>query len=599
MTASTSYDNAPWLKHYAQGTRAHSIPLSYRCIPELIHRTASRFRHLPAFTTCMPNGMNGSLSFEEVDEMSDAFAVYLREHLRLLPGSRVAVQMPNCLSYPVVAFGVFKANCVLVNVNPLYTSCEMEHLFKDSGAVALVIMDMFMDKLEPILTRTPVRHVITTSIAQWFPRTVRRILQFILKYWNRAIPEHNLSARTMDEVLRRGRELRDQEPVTVKNYWSAIRHDTVAMLQYTGGTTGVSKGAELTHGNILSNIQQVDLIAGHHIDEGRETALAALPLYHIFAFSVNMLALFKTGTHNILVPSPRPVQNCQRAIENYPITWISGVNTLYNALLNEEWFYRYPPGTIKAALAGGTALHRSVASRWQRVVGCPIAEGYGLTETSPVLCFNPIDNPRPDSIGIPVPGTEIRIVDADGNPVEAGQTGEIIAKGPQVTRGYWNRPDETEKTFRDGWLYTGDMAYMDEEAFFHIVDRKKDMILVSGFNVYPNEVEDCIALLDDVQDSAVIGVPDERSGEAVQAYVVLRGKGVSADAIRRHCRQHLTSYKVPRQIIFREDLPRSTVGKVLRRELRDEVVGGTGNKAGALPTDSARSRSSRTPAGIA
>ena len=575
METTATYDEAPWLRHYAPGMSADRIVSPYRSLAELVSHTAERFGSQTAFTTCMPNGMNGSLTFDETEEMSDAFAVYLREHLQVLPGTRVAVQMPNCLTYPVVAMGVFKAGCVLVNVNPMYTETEMEHQFNDSGAAVLVIMDMFMDKLEAVLPKTTVRHVVTTSVAQWFPPTVGRIMHLILKYWNKAIPEHNVNSKHIDHALQRGRDLKAENGIDVEDYWSGLRPEHTALLQYTGGTTGVSKGAELTHGNLLANIQQIDVVAGDHIEEGKECVVTALPLYHIFAFSVNLLAFYKTGAHNILVPSPRPIQNIQRAIENYPVSWISGVNTLYNAILNEEWFTLYPPKTMKAALAGGTALHKSVAQKWTRIVGSPIAEGYGLTETSPVLCFNPLDQPKSDSIGIPVPGTEIAIVDDDGNPVPAGEPGEIIARGPQVMQGYWNRPDETAKSMKDGWFYTGDVAYMDKDAYFHIVDRKKDMILVSGFNVYPNEVEDCIAMIDEVQESAVIGLPDAKSGEAVAAYVVLREDGPTTDDIRRHCKKHLTSYKVPKTVEFREDLPKTPVGKVLRKELRAEVTGST------------------------
>jgi len=588
MTHQPAYDSAPWTRHYSRDMAENNVTPDYRCVAEMLSEAADKFSKKDAFTTCMPNGMYGTLTFDQAEEMSDAFAVYLREELNLLPGTRVAIQMPNCLTYPIVSFGVFKAGCVLVNVNPLYTEREMEHQFNDSGAEVLVIMNMFADKLERVLDKTPIKHVVMTSISQWFPPTVRRLLNLVLKYWNKAIPEHDLAYTDIDDALDAGRKLINSRSIDVKSYSESITPDHTAVLQYTGGTTGVSKGAELTHGNLLTNIQQIDVVAGNHIDEGNECVLTALPLYHIFAFSVNLLAFYKSGAHNVLVPSPRPIQNCQRAIENFPISWISGVNTLYNAILNEEWFNLYPPKTMKAALAGGTALHKAVAERWTKTVGCPIAEGYGLTETSPVLCFNPIGNSRPDSIGIPVPGTEIRIVDDEGVPVAPGERGEIIARGPQVMKGYWNRPDETEKSIKDGWFYTGDVAYMDEEAYFHIVDRKKDMILVSGFNVYPNEIEDCIAMLDQVQESAVIGVPDEKSGEAVQAYVVLRESGLSAKDIRDHCKRELAAYKVPRKIEFRDDLPKTPVGKVLRKELRAEVTGvNPGGASGQVDTSSA------------
>ncbi|TVP56957.1 MAG: long-chain fatty acid--CoA ligase [Halomonadaceae bacterium] len=572
MSKTASYDTAPWARHYT-ATMAAGLPaLNHASVAGMLTEAASQYRHQTAFTTCMPNGMYGSLSFAQTEDMSNAFAVYLRESLSVKPGTRVAVQMPNCLSYPVAAFAVLKAGCILVNVNPLYTPAEMEHQFNDSGAEVLVIMDMFADKLDAIMDRTPIKHVVMTSVSQWFPPVVRRVLNLVLKYWNKAIPVHHVSCTPMDQALETGRRLRDNRGIRVRDYWEPLTRDTIALLQYTGGTTGVSKGAALTHGNLLANIQQIDTMAGAHMADGQECVLTALPLYHIFAFTVNLLAFYQHGAHNVMVPSPRPIQNCQRAIENFPISWISGVNTLYNALLNEEWFNLYPPGTLKAALAGGTALHRAVAKRWQQTAGCPIAEGYGLTETSPTLCFNPLDNARPDSIGIPVPGTQIRIVDEQGDCVAPGERGEIIARGPQVMAGYWQRPEETAKSLKEGWFYTGDVAYMDPEGYFHIVDRKKDMVLVSGFNVYPNEVEDCIALLDQVQESAVIGVPDDKTGEAVRAYVVLREEGLSGMDIRQHCKRYLAAYKVPQSVEFRPDLPKTPVGKVLRKELRAQLT---------------------------
>jgi long-chain acyl-CoA synthetase len=569
-----AYDSAPWKRHYSEEAAAVTeVSTGASSLAELVHNASERFGDGIAFTTCMPNGMSGSLTFREVAEMSDAFAAYLREELGLERGARVAVQMPNCLTYPVVIFGILKAGCVAVNVNPLYTPREMEHQFNDSGAQALVVMDMFADKVESVVAQTGVRHVVVTRVAEWFPPLVRGILGIVLKYWNKVIPKHGLEVTRIGEALDAGRRHVASGRVDVASYWASTTPADTALLQYTGGTTGVSKGAELSHGNILSNIRQIELTAGDHIESGKECVLTALPLYHIFAFSVNLLAFYNRGARNVLVPSPRPIQNCQRALENYKVSWISGVNTLYNAILNEEWFSLYPPPTMKVALAGGTALHKAVAERWNRIVGCPIAEGYGLTESSPALCFNPIGKSRPDSIGIPVPGTEIRIVDDEGVCVPPGEPGEIIARGPQVMQGYWNRPDETAKTLKDGWLYTGDVARMDEDGYFYIVDRKKDMILVSGFNVYPNEVEDCIARLDQVQESAVIGVPDAKSGEAVWAFVVLRESGLSAEDIRNHCKNELARYKVPSRVEFRDELPKTPVGKVLRKELRDEIRG--------------------------
>lgn len=584
MSYEDAYDAAPWSRHYS-GDYSRSRLHDYDNLAQLVVDNAQTYKDTIAYTTVMPNGMSGSLRYGDVDLMSDRFAVYLRELLGVAPGTRVALQMPNCLTFPVAAMGVFKAGCTLVNVNPLYTESEMKHQFNDAGVEVLVIVDMFTDKLARIIDQTPVKHVVVTSLAQWFPRVVRGILKGVLKYWNKAVPELTIEATTISEALEQGERAQEAGGISVADYWRDISRDDVAVLQYTGGTTGVSKGGVLTHGNILTNIGQIDAVASDHMDNGKECVLTALPLYHIFAFTVNMLAFHCRGARNILVPSPRPIQNCQRAIENYPITWISGVNTLFNALLNEEWFHVYPPKTMKVAIAGGTALHAAVADRWERVVGCPIAEGYGLTESSPVVSFNPIGRGgRRDSIGIPAPGTRVRIVDDDGNAVAPGAPGEIIVQGDQVMQGYWNRPDETAKTIKDGWLYTGDVAYMDDDGFFHIVDRKKDMVLVSGFNVYPNEVEDCIALLDKVHEAAVIGVKDPDTGEAVKAFVVKRDQSLTAEEVRKHCKTHLAGYKVPKQIEFRDDLPKTPVGKVLRKELRP---GGSADTATATKTEAA------------
>ncbi|MFV8833364.1 AMP-binding protein [Aquisalimonas sp. APHAB1-3] len=582
MSYDSVYDSAPWSRHYT-GDYSEARLHGYSNLAELVTDNAREYADHIAFTTVMPNGMSGSLTYAEADAKADDFAVYLREVIGLAPGTRVAVQMPNCLTFPVAAMGVFKAGCTLVNVNPLYTESEMEHQFNDAGVEALVIVDMFTDKLAAIIDRTSVKHVVVTSVAQWFPGVVRGILQGVLKYWNKAVPDLTIDATYIDDALEQARDVRQSRNVDVAAWWRDITRDDVAVLQYTGGTTGVSKGGVLTHGNILTNIAQIDAVASSHIEDGEECVLTALPLYHIFAFTVNMLAFHCRGARNVLVPSPRPIQNCQRALENYPITWISGVNTLFNALLNEEWFHIYPPKTMKVAIAGGTALQGAVADRWERIVGCPIAEGYGLTESSPVVSFNPIGTgAKRNSIGIPAPGTHVRIVDDNGVTVPQGEPGEIIVQGDQVMRGYWNRDDETAKTLKDGWLYTGDVAYMDEDGYFHIVDRKKDMVLVSGFNVYPNEVEDCIAELDKVHEAAVIGVPDADTGEAVKAFVVKRDDSLTIEEVRKHCKQKLAGYKVPKQIEFRDDLPKTPVGKVLRKELRD---GGSEAAGSASSTD--------------
>ncbi|QJQ98281.1 AMP-binding protein [Halomonas sp. PGE1] len=560
----------PWTRHYRDGIAAELPPPAHPNLAALINESAQRFANRRAFTSCMPNGMNGALSYAQVDEASDAFAVYLREGLGLTPGSRVAVQLPNCLSYPVVVFGILKAGCVLVNTNPLYAVSEMIHQFRDSGAEALVIVDMFVDKLPEVLPHTAIRHVVVTSLAQFFPPVVRQVVQAVLRYWNRVIPPCPVKATPLGQALAEGRRL--GQGISVADYWRDLGPESLAALQYTGGTTGIAKGAMLSHGNLLANVSQIEAMAGSHISDGEECVLTALPLYHIFAFSVNLLAFFKHGAHNVLVPNPRPIQNLQRAIENYPVSWISGVNTLFNALLNEEWFTLYPPPRLRAAAAGGTALHAAVAERWERITGTPLVEGYGLTESSPVISFNPLVGVRkPGSIGIPVPGTEICLVDDAGAPVAQGEPGELTARGPQVMQGYWQQPEATAETLRDGWLHTGDVAAMDEDGYLRIVDRKKDLILVSGFNVYPNEVEDCIALLDAVHEVGVIGVPDPDTGEAVRAYIVTRGE-LDRDTVKAHCRQQLARYKVPKQIAFVDELPKSPIGKVLRKDLRAQYL---------------------------
>ena len=367
MSNDQYYDSKPWESHYraARSGAGNGTASQHRHdnLPALIQTASQTYSDHLAFTTCMPNGMNGRLSYAEVDEMSDAFAVYLRECIKLEAGTRVAVQMPNCLTLPVVAFGILKAGCILVNVNPLYTKREMEHQFNDSGAQALVIVDMFADKLDAILAKTAIKQVVVTSVAQWFPPVVRGVLKAVLKYWNQAIPRHQVNADDINTALKKGREVKAQTSLDVRQYWEHLTRSDTALLQYTGGTTGVSKGAELTHGNLISNLEQVDSVVQGHIEPGKECILTALPMYHIFAFTVNLLAFYHKGAHNVLVPSPRPIQNCQRAFDNYPISAISGVNTLYNALLNEEWFTVYPPKTMKVAMAGGTALHQSVAER--------------------------------------------------------------------------------------------------------------------------------------------------------------------------------------------------------------------------------------------
>ena len=565
------YDKQPWAAHYGDKV-ARALPaLRHAHLPALLADTAKRFAKQVAFTACLPNGMNGSLTYAQVDAQADAFAVYLRQVLGLQPGTRVALQSPNSLAYPVVAFGILKAGCVLVNTNPLYTPAEMEHQFRDSGAQALVIVDMFADKLNGMLERTQIRQVIVVEVSQFFASVPRAVIRGVMRWWNKTLPPIGVAHVRLAQALAEGAKAQQRERIDVASYTQGLGPESLAVLQYTGGTTGVSKGAMLSHGNLLHNMDQAFAMGRSHLEDGKEVILTALPLYHIFAFTFNLLCFHAAGARNVLVPNPRPIQNLQRAFDNYAITWVSGVNTLFNALMNEEWFTAIPPRHLKAAVAGGAALQQAVAERWQQITGTRIAEGFGLTESSPVVAFNPLDGKmKPGSIGLPVPGTEVRLVDDAGRPVAIGAPGELILRGPQVMQGYWQRPDETAAAVKDGWLYTGDIAEMDAEGYFRIVDRKKDMVLVSGFNVYPNEIEDVIARMDEVLEVAVIGVPDAATGEAVRAYVVAQDEGLTEARVREFCRQVLTDYKIPRVVEFRKELPKTPVGKILRKDLKAE-----------------------------
>ena len=561
----------PWTAFYRAGARVDIAQPAYRNLADMIRAVAETHGRAPAFTCCLPNGMNGTLSFAQVDEMSDALAAYLREVAGLRQGDRVAVQMPNCLSFPVAAFGVLKAGCVLVNVNPLYTAEEMAKQFEDAEPHALVIVDMFADKIPAATAGHPIPNVIVTRVAEYFPAMPRGIVGLVQKHWDKSVKPVQTAHIRLPDAVAAGRGQIAQDHVEVDAYHQPVSGDDIAVLQYTGGTTGVSKGAMLTHANLVVNMEQtMELIEG--VAKGEEVALTALPLYHIFAFTVNLLGFWWLGARNILIPGPRPLSNLRRAFENYPITWMSGVNTLFNGLTNEVWFRDTPPRHLKFASAGGMALQASVAERWERITGAPVIQGYGLTETSPVLTFEPLGKARPGTIGVPVPGTDIACMGDDGQPVPQGAAGEIAARGPQVMKGYWKRPEETAKVMPGEWVLTGDIGVMDADGYIRIVDRKKDMVVVSGFNVYPNEVEEVLAAHPGVTEAAVIGVPDDASGEAVKAYVVPSDPGLTEAALRAHAKAHLTAYKVPRRVEFRDALPKSNVGKILRKDLRGEEI---------------------------
>jgi long-chain acyl-CoA synthetase len=589
-----AYEAKPWLSSYVTGTPPMLSEPKYANLADLVTACSRTFSSQVAFTCCLPNGMQGHLTYAEVDALSSRFAAYLRNVLGLVKGDRVAVQTPNCLAQPIAMFAIFKAGLVLVNVNPLYTAPEMEHQFNDSGAKALVIIDLFGDKLTEVIPKTSVRHVVTVSLADFFPQPLRAIIKLKLKL-EKKVPKLEVHAVPFATAMAEGaRSLAGGQvswrPGETPAGETPVSQDDIAVLQYTGGTTGVSKGAMLTHRNLLNQVQQIQCMAGGDtLKAGQETFLTALPLYHIFALAANLLFCYVLGSRNVLIPSPRPLSNLKKPFEKFNFTVVTGVNTLYAGLMNEPWFDASKTSSIKAAIAGGTALLSATAERWTKITGKVIYEGYGLTESSPVICVNPVGGrAKRDHIGIPVPSTEVRIVDDNGHCVAQGEPGEIIARGPQVMLGYWKRPEETAKCIKDGWLYTGDVAFMDPEGYFRIVDRKKDLILVSGFNVYPNEVEDAIAKHPDVAFVGVIGVPDDQTGEAVRAYVVPKSEKLTPEDVREHCKTLLTNYKVPRKVEFRKEIPMTPVGKVLRKDLRTEYLKGQEAAAGGAAGSSKR-----------
>jgi len=564
-----AYDSRPWLKFYAHGTQADLDALPYKSLGDMVCKAGQENAGKPAFTTCLPTGTTGTLTFAEVNRLSDQFAAYLRLELGLDKGDRVAIQSPNCLAYPVFMFGAAKAGCVIVNINPLYTIPEIEHALNDSEAKLLLMIDMFADKLPQVVPKSRVQTVLVHSIADFFP-PLRRLVVRTVQRLKKMVPKCDVPSTALPKALELG-----AKQIAAGQSVDALEPglDDLLALQYTGGTTGRSKGAMLTHRNLISNIQQsVNNLKNHLPDSDRRVAMTALPMYHIFALGVSGI-FFCLGGHNVLIPSPRPVANLKPAFEKYDIRFFSGVNTLFNGLLAEDWFRENPPKHLEITIGGGTAVQEGTAQRWQQVVGYPIYQAYGLTETSPGVTSNPLDGPvKPGSIGIPYASTYCRIVDEEGHPVPVGEPGELVVKGPQVMKGYWKRPDATEESMDDGWFHTGDIARMDEDGFFYIVDRKKDMIIVSGFNVYPNEVEEVIARHPGVREVGVVGVPNEETGEAVRAYVVRTDDSLSEEDICEHCRQSLTNYKVPKQIVFREDIPLTPVGKVLRKDLRAQAL---------------------------
>jgi long-chain acyl-CoA synthetase len=560
----------PWIRFYHPSTSTDMAPLPWLHLPAMLRDAAAKYGPRTAFTLALPNGSQGGLTFAEVDRLSDHLAVYLREVAGFKPGDRIGLQMPNCLAYPVAVIGVLKAGLVMVNANPLYTAPEMIHQYADAGAAGLIVIDLFAPKVAEALPKTSIRTVVVVSLADLLPPLRRLLVHSVQKYVKKMIPPVSFPHVTFTRALSEGRA-RVETGADPAVYAQGLTHASIAALQYTGGTTGVAKGAVLTHGNLIANVWQSTEAWKPLLNYGEEVMLTALPMYHIFALTANLFIFYSVGGRNVLVPSPRPLANLKTAMTTEPITWFTGVNTLFAGLMHEPWFQARTDWKLRGSVAGGMALVAAVGERWEKMTRTPIFQGYGLTETSPVVTLNPFHRPKMASIGVPIPGTDVRCVDDEGRDVPPGEPGELIIKGPQVMQGYWQRPDETARVIRQGWFYSGDVAVIDDEGYVTIVDRKKDMILVSGFNVYPNEVEAVIAQHPGVADVAVVGVPDQDTGEWVVAYVVRKDAGLTVEAIREHCKKSLTNYKVPRLVIFRDDLPKSPVGKVLRKDLRESA----------------------------
>ncbi|KIY39428.1 long-chain-fatty-acid--CoA ligase FadD2 [Pseudomonas asiatica] len=539
---------------------------AYASVVEVFERSCKRFADRPAFSN-----LGVTLTYAELERHSAAFAAWLQQHTDLVPGDRIAVQMPNVLQYPIAVFGAMRAGLIVVNTNPLYTEREMRHQFKDSGARALVYLNMFGKRVQEVLPDTGIEYLIEAKMGDLLPTAKGWLVNTVVDKLKKMVPAYQLpQAVPFKQVLRQGREL-SHKPVP-------LSLDDIAVLQYTGGTTGLAKGAMLTHGNLVANMLQVLACFSQHgpdgqklLKDGQEVMIAPLPLYHIYAFTANCMCMMVTGNHNVLITNPRDIPGFIKELGKWRFSALLGLNTLFVALMDHPGFRQLDFSALKVTNSGGTALVKATAERWEALTGCRIVEGYGLTETSPVASTNPYGQlARLGTVGIPVAGTAFKVIDDDGNELPLGERGELCIKGPQVMKGYWQQPEATAQALdAQGWFKTGDIAVIDPDGFTRIVDRKKDMIIVSGFNVYPNEIEDVVMGHPKVANCAAIGVPDERSGEAVKLFVVPREGGLSVDELKAYCKANFTGYKVPKHIVLRESLPMTPVGKILRRELRD------------------------------
>ena len=547
-----------WAKNYPEGVPTDINADHYASLLEVFDKSIKDHAEKTAYIN-----MGKSITYAELDQLSLKFAAYLQQQLGLKKGDAVAVMMPNLLQYPVCILGILRAGCVVVNVNPLYTPRELQHQLLDSQAKAIVIVENFAHTLSDVQDKVKLEHVILTHMGDMLGLLKGSIVNLVVKHVKKLIPAHNLKKYvTYKQVIAAGNAAAYKKPVVVG--------DDLAFLQYTGGTTGVSKGAMLTHRNMVANLEQADGCIGPLLTHGKELVVTALPLYHIFALTANFLVFMKYGGTNLLITNPRDMPNFVKELAKYPFSVLTGVNTLFNGLLNTPGFAQLDFSNLKLALGGGMAVQRPVAERWQKVTTTRLVEGYGLTECAPLVTVSPYNLPAYNgSIGFPAPSTDIKLVNDDGVEVAAGEAGEMWVKGPQVMKGYFNRPDETLKVLNaEGWLATGDIARVDDDGFFYIVDRKKDMILVSGFNVYPNEIEEVVAMNDKVLEVAAIGVPNEATGEAVKIFVVKKDQSLTDVELIQHCKERLTGYKVPKLVEFRTELPKTNVGKILRRELK-------------------------------
>ncbi|MEM7611973.1 MAG: AMP-binding protein [Pseudomonadota bacterium] len=548
-----------WLSSYVNGVPEFIDNAGYESLRDIIDENCKKYAAQPAYAN-----MGVEMSFAELDRLSQAFGAWLQQSAGLSKGDRVALMMPNIMQYPVALFGALRAGMVVVNVNPLYTKRELQHQMQDSGAKAIVILENFATTLQAVIGDTAIEKVITTQIGDMFPTLKRAITNFVVKRVKKMVPAFELPNVTLfRDALATG------EGMSLERH--DIGLDDLAFLQYTGGTTGVAKGAMLSHGNLVYNIQQSNAWLGDEMDNDPIIAITALPLYHIFSLEGNCLGLLQQGGLNVLITNPRDFEGFIKEMSGYQFSYFTGVNTLFNALLATPSFAELDFSKLKITIGGGMAVQRAVAEKWQQVTGAPLIQAYGLTETSPAAVINPfVDEPEfTGAIGLPISSTEVAIFDDDNNEIAIGEIGEICIRGPQVMKGYWQRPEETEKVMMGDWLRTGDIGRMDERGFVFIEDRKKDMILVSGFNVYPNEIEDVVTQMPGILEAAAVGKEDVKSGEVVKLFAVKSDDAVTDKDVIAYCREHLTGYKVPKQVVFKDELPKTNVGKILRRELRD------------------------------